>query len=293
LRPDLVQPAAPTTLPITLADPPGLALPSGPLTRSSSYSALVRSEDDAPKDYDPDDPNVRTKEPGLLAGLNLTGNRLGQRVHRLLEEVIGNGRDVDVATEHLSPEWKSALGTILQTPIALGTDVTTLEEIRPRAIAEMHVLLPVNSITPVSLSRALLCDPLIAHDQGRRAWAQEIAAWTFGSLAGYFQGYIDLIFEHHGKFYVADYKTNTLPNYGRPALERAMLEHHYLLQARLYTFALHRHLGATLDGYDPATHIGGCLYLFVRGFPKRGVWFERTNVGSLNALDKLFAEASP
>jgi exodeoxyribonuclease V beta subunit len=163
--------------------------------------------------------------------------------------------------------------------------------VRARAIAEMHVMLPLDSISPSSLSRALIDDPRIASDPERLAWAGEIAAWTFGTLAGYFQGYIDLIFEHREKFYVVDYKTNTLASYDQQSLERAMLQHNYLLQARLYTLALHRHLKATLAGYRPETHLGGCAYLFVRGFPERGVWFESFDVGSVRGLDRLFAEA--
>ena len=40
---------------------------------------------------------------------------------------------------------------------------------------------------------------------------------------------------------------------------------HYALQALLYTVALHRYLRWRLPGYDPEQHLGGVLYLFVRG----------------------------
>jgi uncharacterized protein with von Willebrand factor type A (vWA) domain len=53
-------------------------------------------------------------------------------------------------------------------------------------------------------------------------------------------------------------------------LEKAMREQHYLLQCRLYCLALHRHLRHHLPGYDPAQHIGGVAYLFVRAFPDAG-----------------------
>jgi exodeoxyribonuclease V beta subunit len=33
----------------------------------------------------------------------------------------------------------------------------------------------------------------------------------------------------------------------------------------LYAVALHRYLRWRLHGYDPATHLGGVLYLFLRG----------------------------
>jgi exodeoxyribonuclease V beta subunit len=37
------------------------------------------------------------------------------------------------------------------------------------------------------------------------------------------------------------------------------------LQALLYSVVVHRYLRWRLPGYDPATHLGGVLYLYVRG----------------------------
>jgi exodeoxyribonuclease V beta subunit len=52
----------------------------------------------------------------------------------------------------------------------------------------------------------------------------------------------------------------------RPSqLVRAMADHHYPLQALLYSVALHRYLRWRLPDYDPARHLGGVAYLFVRG----------------------------
>ena len=44
-----------------------------------------------------------------------------------------------------------------------------------------------------------------------------------------------------------------------------MLDAHYPLQALLYSVALHRYLRWRQPGYDPEQHLGGVLYLFVRG----------------------------
>ena len=277
---------------VQLAPPPDITVHAGLLTRCSSYSALTRSDEDSTKDYDPEEPATQMKEPGLLAYLNLTGNRLGQRIHQLLEQVLGNGRTVETVTEHLPAEWKNALTTILETPLTFGTTAATLWQIRAHAMAEMHVMLPVSAISPSNLAKALLCDPAIAGNPERRTWAEELAHWSFGTLTGYFQGYIDLIFEHGGRFYIVDYKTNALPGYDRTSLESAMLHHHYLLQARLYAVALHRHLKASMTDYDPEVHLGGCAYLFVRGFPQNGVWFEPTSLVAIAALDRLFAQAT-
>ena len=73
---------------------------------------------------------------------------------------------------------------------------------------------------------------------------------------------------------VVDYKTNwlgdgdeplTAADYDRPRLVEAMLHSDYPLQALLYSVVLHRFLRWRQPGYDPDRHLGGILYLFVRG----------------------------
>src|SRR5690606_11961045 len=63
---------------------------------------------------------------------------------------------------------------------------------------------------------------------------------------GMITGVIDLVFEHEGRFYIADYKSNylgsSLEDYAPGRLRRAMLERRYDLQAVLYVLALHRYL---------------------------------------------------
>jgi exodeoxyribonuclease V beta subunit len=44
-----------------------------------------------------------------------------------------------------------------------------------------------------------------------------------------------------------------------------MADAHYPLQALLYGVALHRFLRWRLPDYSPERHLGGTLYLFVRG----------------------------
>lgn len=98
-------------------------------------------------------------------------------------------------------------------------------------------------------------------------------------LAGYLTGSIDLVARVRDgdgppRFTVCDYKTNRLPAPGDGApldayhpvrLPREMVNHHYPLQALLYSVALHRYLRWRLRGYEPSRHLGGAAYLFVRG----------------------------
>ncbi|MEM5341736.1 exodeoxyribonuclease V subunit beta [Paraburkholderia azotifigens] len=89
------------------------------------------------------------------------------------------------------------------------------------------------------------------------------------ALRGFVKGFIDMIVEHQGRFWVIDWKSNhlgdTRDDYGAVPLEDAMAGHAYHLQALLYTVALHRYLRLRLPDYAYEKHIGGYLYLFVRG----------------------------
>ncbi|MGI8678860.1 MAG: UvrD-helicase domain-containing protein [Jatrophihabitans sp.] len=99
-------------------------------------------------------------------------------------------------------------------------------------------------------------------------------------LRGYLSGSIDAVFRVGGRYLVADYKTNRLGPFDEPltawdyradAMAEAMLHAHYPLQALLYDVALHRFLRWRLPAYDPTRHLGGVLYLFLRGMCGPGV----------------------
>ncbi len=113
-------------------------------------------------------------------------------------------------------------------------------------------------------------------------------------LNGMLKGFIDLVFEHEGRYYVADYKSNWLgaddEAYTEPALREALLEHRYDLQYALYLFALHRLLQARLPDYDYDRHVGGAMYLFLRGSQSatQGMYLERPPKALMEELDRLF-----
>jgi exodeoxyribonuclease V beta subunit len=87
---------------------------------------------------------------------------------------------------------------------------------------------------------------------------------------GFLKGFIDLLFEHQGKFWVLDYKTNTLDSYRACSddnlLIDAMAHHNYYLQFILYLVATKRHLEFMYNINDASELLGGAIYLFVRGF---------------------------
>ncbi len=95
---------------------------------------------------------------------------------------------------------------------------------------------------------------------------------------GYVQGLVDLLFEHEGKVYLLDWKSDRLPAFDKASLD-AHITTNYDLQARVYSLAVIRMMGiGSEQEYD--ARFGGVLYSFVRGLqPKgdgsEGLWFSR------------------
>ena len=119
---------------------------------------------------------------------------------------------------------------------------------------------------------------------------------------GMITGIIDLVFEHDGRFYIADYKSNflggALGDYAPDNLRQAVLDRRYDLQYLFYVTALHRYLRQRLADYDYGTHFGGVYYLFLRGMrpasgPRFGIHFDLPERALINWLDRqLFAPES-
>ena len=160
-----------------------------------------------------------------------------------------------------------------------------------RLVRELEFLLPAEQLD----NRALL-DAVASEFPLARAAAD--AAWS-----GFLRGFIDLVFEDQGRWWIVDWKSNRLGDgpsaYGRASLEASVAEHAYALQFCLYSLALHRLLSVRLPGYLPARHFGGVFYLYLRGVapaapgvpagPAPGVYAARPSDRLLARLDRLFA----
>jgi len=114
----------------------------------------------------------------------------------------------------------------------------------------------------------------------------------FETVQGMLKGFIDLVFEYQGKYYIVDYKSNWLGDgvaaYTEQALNQVMCEHRYELQYQLYCLALHRFLRSRLTNYQYETHFGGVYYLFLRGLPEQGIFYHLPKPEFIEKLDKLF-----
>ncbi|MEK9766192.1 MAG: exodeoxyribonuclease V subunit beta, partial [Thalassolituus sp.] len=172
--------------------------------------------------------------------------------------------------------------SIVHQPLALYDTTLSLKDIEPAArLDEMEFYLPVGQLSASDI------DALLGGDN----------RFSFEPLTGYLKGFIDLIFEWQGRYYVADYKSNHLgdewQNYVPSALRESMKDHRYDLQSWIYMLALDQLLSRRLPDYQPQKHLGGSVYFYLRGMgnhftaegehadPDAGVCFTPVNAVAL------------
>ncbi|MEJ7588299.1 MAG: UvrD-helicase domain-containing protein, partial [Ferruginibacter sp.] len=116
-------------------------------------------------------------------------------------------------------------------------------------------------------------------------------------LEGIMNGKIDLFFEHAGKYFILDWKSNHLGNkqedYSKENISAAMAESNYHLQYLIYTVAVKKYLALRLPHFNYEKHFGGVIYLFVRGVRSggtHGIFTCRPDEELINKLDKIFSQ---
>ena len=188
------------------------------------------------------------------------------------------------------------LQTIVSTPLPLqAADVSeqslgsalVLQTLSADALwAEMEFTLPVGQLSSNELD---------AHIQKHVLPGLERPMLQNNVLQGMLSGFMDLVLQHDGRYWVLDYKSNLLADYQASHLSAAILAKRYEVQYVLYTLALHRLLKSRLPNYHYEQHMGGAVYLFLRGIntPSAGVHALRPPWTLIDLLDQRFAEALP
>ncbi|HSP39631.1 MAG TPA: UvrD-helicase domain-containing protein [Frankiaceae bacterium] len=231
-----------------------------------------------------------------------SGTTFGTLVHAVLEEVDTSAVDlaaelVDRCTDAVTSRYGSSVDPqalaagllpVLETPLGPLADDRRLRDISPAdRLAEMDFEMPLaggdrphpGDATLADVAELLrqhlpASDPLAGY-----ADVLDVPGLREQRLRGYLTGSLDAVLRVRDeagrpRYLIADYKTNWLGphddvlsawNYRPSAMAEAMLHAHYPLQALLYGVALHRYLAWRQPGYDPAVHLGGVLYLYVRG----------------------------
>ncbi|HAT29853.1 MAG TPA: exodeoxyribonuclease V subunit beta, partial [Janthinobacterium sp.] len=167
----------------------------------------------------------------------------------------------------------------------LGAPLTAIATLLP----EMEFWFPSERLRSDALDR--LCSRHLLGDTPRPALPKR-------QLHGMLKGFADLVFEHGGRYWVLDYKSNCLgagdAAYHRAALAAGMAQHRYDIQGALYMLALHRLLRSRLGAhYAPERHLGGAIFLFLRGIANphtHGCYLIEPHAALLDGLDHLLDE---
>ena len=162
-----------------------------------------------------------------------------------------------------------------------------LQHLQPEQMwAEMEFSLPVGQLSSTELD--MLIQRHVLPGQDRPALQAKV-------MQGMLTGFMDLVLQHEGRFWVLDYKSNLLADYQVQLLSDAVLAKRYEVQYVLYTLALHRLLQSRLPDYNYEQHMGGAIYLFLRGIdsPQAGVHALRPARALIDQLDSLFAKTAP
>jgi len=156
---------------------------------------------------------------------------------------------------------------VLRTPVLPHDDKFTLGELSGESkTAEMEFYYPIRGLTADKF-RALMGRRAGDGDARPQDFSDSSGRLEFRPLHGYMRGFMDLVFEHDGKYYLLDWKTNHLGyeyrDYAFSALCRCVAEEFYYLQYYIYTVALHRYLSHRLRDYDYDAHFGGIVTAFI------------------------------
>ncbi|UGQ49000.1 exodeoxyribonuclease V subunit beta [Massilia endophytica] len=203
-------------------------------------------------------------------------NRITRRIER-----AGWGNRLDDALA-----WIRAIATTPLPPLGVALDGIGA------VLPEMEFWFPSERLSSRALDR--LCRTHLLDGISRPALPER-------QLHGMLKGFSDLVFEHEGRYWVLDYKSNALGGndaaYHKAALARGMAEHRYDIQGAIYMLALHRLLQSRLgEGYDPAAQLGGAVFFFLRGVANpatRGCYLLAPDLALLDSLDELLRHGAP
>lgn len=193
---------------------------------------------------------------------------------------------------HLEHRIYAMIRKVLDCRLESGYGSFTLSQLKPSQVqSEMGFFFPLQR-TAAGKLREILSRWVRCRMDGQDAPA-DFGSIRLETIEGFMRGFIDLVFEINGRYYILDWKSNFLgPNiedYNRKAMEKVVRDKLYNLQYYLYTVALHQYLKVRIPDYAYETHFGEVFYLFLRGIdplrgPHFGIYRDRPSFDSIEAI---------
>jgi len=225
------------------------------------------------------------------------GANTGNMLHFLFETINFTDPErwndkIDAAIKRFAPRYHEELPLMLHTlltnamnaVISFDTGSFSLSGVNyTKRIHELEFDFTVPSFNPYHL-RSLSAEGVL------------IDVHAPGSLEGLMNGKIDLFFEHDGKYYVLDWKSNylgdTLEDYSHGQIALAMNENNYHLQYLLYTLAVKKYLQTRLSDFDYSRDFGGVVYMFLRGVRAglgSGIYVQKPSEDTIGKLEGMLS----
>ena len=253
--------------------------------RVSSFTSFSRHEQKYAELPDRDENQGRGGEPSMAGGEKSIvtfprGAQAGIFMHWIFEkldfaapttekisELVEKGVERYSYTHDWIPFITAMVQHTLTTSLASPEGGFTLGNLQQGCwITELEFFFPLRFITSPQLAESLARHGVIL---GSTDLAAQAKVLQFRPVRGMLMGYIDMVFEKNGRYYLLDWKSNHLgygtQDYGQNAMKEAMVENLYSLQYLLYTVALNRYLSLRVKNYSYTAHFGGVIYVFLRG----------------------------
>ena len=200
-----------------------------------------------------------------------------------------------------NPEWEphiiGMVHNVLSTPLSSHDTLFTLGSLKKGSWStELEFFFPLRFINSSTLGELLARHGFLS---GGIDLARLAEALQFKPVKGMLMGFMDMVFEEGGRYYLLDWKSNHLGNslddYGQSDMTEAMQNNLYPLQYLLYTVALNRYLSLRVKNYRYASHFGGVIYVFLRGVSReqgesRGFFRDLPSEGLIEALTDMLIE---
>ena len=193
------------------------------------------------------------------------GASIGNFLHYLFENIEFSNPQTDrllkraqrrfgshlIQDEHL-PFYEELINHTLQADLP-GLDVNLGQLDDNKILAELEFYVTEEELSEASVAASF--DKPVKLNQGK--------------FEGLIKGFIDLVFEHDGKYYILDWKSNfigdSIEDYTFEKLDVAMSNSNYHLQYYIYAKALKKYLQLLHPDFDPTVYFGGVYYVFLRG----------------------------
>lgn len=236
------------------------------------------------------------------------GKEAGSFFHSFLERINFKSNEAElkeIADAKLKEygfdeEWSDVIAkmatNLINTKFKSSDDEFTLSDITPdRRVNEMGFYYPLSHIDQPALSKMMA--NLFADIKIDSAISDRLQGLDFNPVKGFMRGYIDMVFEHNGFYYLLDWKSNHIGDdhveYSRKKMEDVMISELYVLQYHLYLVALDRYLTEKDPEYSYEKRFGGVFYVFLRGLGgsgENGVYYHRPEESIIRRISTALSE---